>query len=1008
MTTLAITPNWKNKGAKFKGTVAAGEHVSVAIQNDDGEGGEFIADASTLRLRVVDPANGRTLAIFPEPVPEGETPEEWDSDLSPLRCTLNLNTVQMLKAVPPAANVPLLFVLDDYENKTLYFKEQFPVEHWPRLRGEEEPTDLDNYKDIIADFNGRLDGYDTRITAAENVAQAASTNASTAISTANQAVSKANQAIDKAETAQNSAAASAEAAHNSALAAEEAQEAAESAAESINSPDATLTEEGVAADAKAAGEAIAAEETRATAAEAAEETRAKGVEGGLRTDLTAAQKAIDDEAVLRAAADADLEANKADKATTYTKTEVDTKVAGYVNGAEYDSDEKKILLKHGTTTVAEIDATDFIKDGMVSSVEIEDGNLVITFNTDAGKDPISIPLTDIFNPNAYYDKTAADARFATKADATLTALAFSDWIFAEGGQSIEFEFHDYSNGQWHFGTDNPAYPISVYITAPADATHLTWTYNDQIYSADRHAIGYTLGSQSDKPLASEAEAEALRSGKLDKADVVAPSTSSSDSGKAADAKATGDALAGKLGNSGRQTLNGPLEASAIKVVWDGNYINLFLDDGGQAHIQYNSKNILIQELAGTLALLQNLAPDFSTSATYALNALCVYQGVLYRCTTAVTTAGAWTGSTNWTVATLEDVLAALRTALDGKLSVGSDGAVTTNVRLTGMNAALLATVAGGAVVGNFMRFRFAAASAEYYIAPAYNANTSKYGFWVKHGENDAGTFYALADLAPLASPALTGTPTAPNIASGASDSQIANKKYVDDSIAGADPTNKLNSTAAAPAFRSGNVDTSYQVSNRCTYNGVIYECMVAYTATSSSPTPDQDIYDGTATPATGHWKVTDMTSPDATLDVTATDKLLRLVATNGDVIWSQGYNLSTTSSATVLTEQVSAFTFAADAAADQAIVLPTVAAGKVGDFILDVTNLSANDRSLTLTGLDTAFSVVVKAGDDLSETLTVAAGEMARYYFTMTAFRVNSLPTWQVAKEAVENGGAQS
>ena len=170
MTTLAITPNWKNKGAKFRGTVAAGEHVSVTIQNDNGEGGAFIVDASTLRLRVVG-MDGRTLAIFPEPVPEGETPETWDSDLSPLRCTLNLNTVQMLKAVPPAANVPLLWVLDDYDNNTLYFKEQFEVTHWPRLRGEEEPTDLDNYKDIIADFNTRLDGYDSRITAAENAAQ---------------------------------------------------------------------------------------------------------------------------------------------------------------------------------------------------------------------------------------------------------------------------------------------------------------------------------------------------------------------------------------------------------------------------------------------------------------------------------------------------------------------------------------------------------------------------------------------------------------------------------------------------------------------------------------------------------------------------------------------------------------------------------------------------------------------------------------------------------------------
>lgn len=66
---------------------------------------------------------------------------------------------------------------------------------------------------------------------------------------------------------------------------------------------------------------------------------------------------------------------------------------------------------------------------------------------------------------------------------------------------------------------------------------------------------------------------------------------------------------------------------------------------------------------GTLAFLQNIAPNFSTSATYALDALCVYGGALYRCTTAVTMAGAWTGSTNWTAATVNDVLAALRAAI---------------------------------------------------------------------------------------------------------------------------------------------------------------------------------------------------------------------------------------------------------------------------------------------------------------------------------------------------------
>lgn len=69
--------------------------------------------------------------------------------------------------------------------------------------------------------------------------------------------------------------------------------------------------------------------------------------------------------------------------------------------------------------------------------------------------------------------------------------------------------------------------------------------------------------------------------------------------------------------------------------------------------------------SGTLALLENITPAFSTSATYALNELCVYNRVLYRCTTAITTAESWTPA-HWTEAKVEDVLAALRTAIAGK------------------------------------------------------------------------------------------------------------------------------------------------------------------------------------------------------------------------------------------------------------------------------------------------------------------------------------------------------
>ena len=68
---------------------------------------------------------------------------------------------------------------------------------------------------------------------------------------------------------------------------------------------------------------------------------------------------------------------------------------------------------------------------------------------------------------------------------------------------------------------------------------------------------------------------------------------------------------------------------------------------------------------GHLALLQNIASDFSILSTYELNALCVYAGKLYRCTTAITTSEAWT-TAHWTEATVEDVLTAIRSAIDGK------------------------------------------------------------------------------------------------------------------------------------------------------------------------------------------------------------------------------------------------------------------------------------------------------------------------------------------------------
>lgn len=109
----------------------------------------------------------------------------------------------------------------------------------------------------------------------------------------------------------------------------------------------------------------------------------------------------------------------------YTKSEVDGLIEGVdvsdqlvdlFDGAKYDSESKKIQFTHDGTVKAEIDATAFIKDGMVSGVEVKDGNLEITFNEDSGKETIKVAISDIFNASNYFTKAEVEAELAKKVD----------------------------------------------------------------------------------------------------------------------------------------------------------------------------------------------------------------------------------------------------------------------------------------------------------------------------------------------------------------------------------------------------------------------------------------------------------------------------------------------------------------------------------------------------------------------------------------------------------------
>ena len=146
--------------------------------------------------------------------------------------------------------------------------------------------------------------------------------------------------------------------------------------------------------------AIDAEVARATSAETALQG-AIAAEGQRAQDAEAALDEKIDQEISDRTADVDAEEARALSAeTSLGNTKFDD--------VAYDSSAKTITFYAEGSVKATIDTTDFVKDGMISDVKIEGGYLVITFNTDSGKENINIPLTDIFNPDNYYDKTTVD------------------------------------------------------------------------------------------------------------------------------------------------------------------------------------------------------------------------------------------------------------------------------------------------------------------------------------------------------------------------------------------------------------------------------------------------------------------------------------------------------------------------------------------------------------------------------------------------------------------------
>ena len=98
--------------------------------------------------------------------------------------------------------------------------------------------------------------------------------------------------------------------------------------------------------------------------------------------------------------------------------EVTERKAGAVASIEYDASGKTIdFYNANNVKIDSIDATDFIKDGMIDTVELVkvsgETYLRITWNTDAGKEVTDIDLGDLFDADNYYTKADVDALLGT-------------------------------------------------------------------------------------------------------------------------------------------------------------------------------------------------------------------------------------------------------------------------------------------------------------------------------------------------------------------------------------------------------------------------------------------------------------------------------------------------------------------------------------------------------------------------------------------------------------------
>ena len=156
MTTLTITPDIAKKRMKLAGRIAAGEKVAVTVK------GFGSRPTATTRLRVLFAHN--IIAQFPLPPAEGEQIVGWTVSGEDLTAVLNLNTVQAEKFARVHA-VNCLFILDDVSDgvRQLYATEDMEILRWIKTPDTDVPVNLDDFPKMLEEVRAEINDFKTEM-----------------------------------------------------------------------------------------------------------------------------------------------------------------------------------------------------------------------------------------------------------------------------------------------------------------------------------------------------------------------------------------------------------------------------------------------------------------------------------------------------------------------------------------------------------------------------------------------------------------------------------------------------------------------------------------------------------------------------------------------------------------------------------------------------------------------------------------------------------------------------